>query len=121
MNDGSPSEGQSYDEPGRVIESRSHPDAPGPPDLCPNHDDRAVILGELSDKAETTAEAEHFVSTLLEHDDVRMPTGKRGRSRRSQSGELPSMQTHTVGKSRDKRVLKRIRFSCCANLHRRCC
>lgn len=88
--------------------------------LLGSHDDRAVILGELPDKAETIAEAEQFVSTLLEHDDLRIPTRKRGQSRRRQSGELPSTQTHTVRKSRDKRVLTRIRFSCCANLHRRC-
>ncbi len=89
--------------------------------LIGSRDDRAVILGELPDKAETIAEAERFVSTLLEHDDVRMPTRNRGRSRRRQSGELPSTQTHTVRKSRGKKVLKRIRFSCCANLHRRGC
>ncbi len=88
--------------------------------LIGSHGDRAVILGELPDKAETIAETERFVSTLLEHDDVRMPTHKRGRPRRGKSGELPSTQTHTVRKSRGKRVLKRIRFSCCANLHRHC-
>lgn len=47
--------------------------------LIGSHDGRAVILGELPDKAETIAEAERFVSTLLEHDDVRMPTRQRRR------------------------------------------
>ena len=75
---------------------------------------RAVVLGQLPDASTTVDEVTHFVRTLLEGGALVLAAVKRAATRTAADG--PFLPTHALHARAGKKVLKRIRFTCCPGL-----
>jgi hypothetical protein len=70
---------------------------------------RAAVMGGLPHAADTNAEVQSFVASLVQH--KRIDFGKASRSAKSSSAH-PGHMTHAVKSVGGKKVLQRVRFAC---------
>lgn len=80
--------------------------------LIGTSEESAVVLGALPDPGNTVDEAGHFVSTLLEHDVVRLATSEGRASGSNEGNEQRTCPSHSVRTRSGKKILTRIRFAC---------
>ncbi|MGQ0658283.1 MAG: hypothetical protein ACT4NU_09340 [Chromatiales bacterium] len=73
---------------------------------------RAAVLGQLPDPLTTVDEVQHFVHTLLQHGSLALRAGRQRPATRARDAE-PFLPTHAIRTRSGRRVVTRVRFSCC--------